>query len=110
MVLANFWPGCISTFWAKKIRQEKQTKFKKIFELYQVFMYDFLCQTVLIFPIYILFTKKWTHFRLEVSVVYGVLAHFEPEYFQYIYYSQKESTHFGPKTHTRKIDKIDKVF
>ena len=28
------------------------------FGLYQVFRYNFLCQTVLIFPIYLVFTKR----------------------------------------------------
>ena len=48
--------GVVRTFWIQKIRQEQLTKFINIFELYQVFMYNFynfLCQIVLIFPIYI---------------------------------------------------------
>ena len=37
---------------------ENQTrKIHKVFELYQIFMYNFLCQTVLIFLTY-LFTKR----------------------------------------------------
>ena len=41
----------IKTFWAKKLAQEKSAKFMKIFELYQVFMHNFLSQNVLIPPI-----------------------------------------------------------
>ena len=33
-------------------------KINKDFDLYQVFMYNFLCQTVLIFPVYILLVKR----------------------------------------------------
>ena len=40
----------ISTFFSKKIRQEKLRKLIKIFELYQVFMYNFQCQNVLVLP------------------------------------------------------------
>ena len=54
---SNIQLGGVSRFWVQKIRQEKLLKFTKIFALYQVFMYNFLCQTVLIFLIYILVTK-----------------------------------------------------
>ena len=38
---------------------ENQTrKIHKVFELYQIFMYNFLCQTVLILSIYTLFIKR----------------------------------------------------
>ena len=74
-VLVHFGLGGIRTFCAQKI----QIKFIKFFELYQVFMCNFLCQTVLIFPIYIYFTKEFTPFDMEVSVVYKVLAHSDPK-------------------------------
>ena len=49
----------------------------KYFELYQVFMYDFLCQNVPIFPMYILFTKiTETFWSRDVTDIW-VLAHFE---------------------------------
>ena len=38
--------GSISIFW--EFTQEKSTKFVKIFELHQIFIYTFLCQNVLI--------------------------------------------------------------
>ena len=40
-----------------KNQTKKIAKTHKDFELYQIFMYNFQCQTVLIFPIYILFIK-----------------------------------------------------
>ena len=50
---------------------EKSTKFTKIFELYQVLMYTFICQTVRIFPNYILLTrwinKFWNKPGLHMS-------------------------------------------
>ena len=49
----------IGTFWAQKVRQEKLTKFTKVFELYQVFMCSLWCQIFLIFPIYIIHEKNW---------------------------------------------------
>ena len=45
--------------------------------IFQVFMYSFLCQTVLILPIYI-----YRLFGLELSLVYGVLAHFESKIYK----------------------------
>ena len=45
-----------------KITQEKSTKFTKTFELHQVFMYNFQCQNVWIFPNYILHTRKTNKF------------------------------------------------
>ena len=49
-----FQSGSIETFWNQKIRQEKLSQFMKI---YKVFFYNFLCQTVLLFSLYILPTK-----------------------------------------------------
>ena len=40
-ILTNFGLGVSGHFERKKIPQEKLTKFTRIFELYQVFMYDF---------------------------------------------------------------------
>ena len=40
-----------------KNQKRKIAKIHKDFELYQVFMYNVICQTVPIFPIYMLFTK-----------------------------------------------------
>ena len=68
---SNIQLGGISRFWVQKIRQEKLLKFTKIFALYQVFMYNFLCQTLLIFLIYILVTKIVKTFGLEMSLIYG---------------------------------------
>ena len=42
---------------SQKIRKETLTKFIKIFELYQVFMHNFLCKNAQLLPYYILFTK-----------------------------------------------------
>ena len=42
------WVEGIRTFWTKKGIQEKSTKFIKIFELRQVFIYNFVCQNDLI--------------------------------------------------------------
>ena len=47
---SSMWFGEIGTFWAKKITQEKSTKFIKIFELYQIFIHNFLSQNVPINP------------------------------------------------------------
>ena len=44
----------IRKFWVQKITQEKSTKFIKIFEQYQIFMYKFLCQNDIIPTICIL--------------------------------------------------------
>ena len=46
----------ISTFCAKQVTQEKLTKFINIFELYQIFIHDFLSQNVSITPNHILQT------------------------------------------------------
>ena len=54
-VLGNFAPE--AHFGLKK-SDETIDKINKDFELYQVFMYNFLCQTVLIFPVYILLVKR----------------------------------------------------
>ena len=40
-----------------KNQTRKIVKIHEDFELYKVFLYNVLCQTVLIFPIYMLFTK-----------------------------------------------------
>ena len=79
----TFWPGgidifCfwgISTCWFKNITPEKFIKFIKIFELYQVFLYNFLYENVPILPYCTLLTgtknislpfntsqKKWLNF------------------------------------------------
>ena len=47
----------ISTFWHKK-SEKKIVKINIYFELKQVFMYTFLCQNVLIFPIFIIHKKN----------------------------------------------------
>ena len=39
-------------------------------------MYNFMCQNVLIFPMYISFTKTETFWSRDVTNI-GVLAHFE---------------------------------
>ena len=41
-------------------------------------MYNFLSQNILLSPIYIYHSQKeLKHFSLEMSLVYGVLGHFE---------------------------------
>ena len=35
--ISNIQYVCVGTFWVQKVRQEKLTKFTKVFELYQVF-------------------------------------------------------------------------
>ena len=47
----KFCSAGIETFWAQKIKQGKLSKLPKIFEIYQVFIYIFLSQNVLIPPI-----------------------------------------------------------
>ena len=42
----KFWSGGIGTYCAEKIMQEKLTKFPMIFELYQVFIGNFLPQII----------------------------------------------------------------
>ena len=54
---------------------------KKI-ELYQVFMYNFLCQTVLIFSIYILFAKIIETFWSRGVTDIWVAAHLGPNVFK----------------------------
>ena len=53
------------TVWAKKITQKKSSIFIKIFELYQLFIQIFLCQTVPNFPFYILFKHYSNYLPLE---------------------------------------------
>ena len=74
---SNIQLGSISRFWVQKIRQEKLLKFTKIFALYQVFMYNFLCQTVPIFLIYILVTKIIKKFWSRDVTDIWAFAHFE---------------------------------
>ena len=51
-----FWSGGIDTVWAQKIIQEKSVIFYfSDFWCVATFMHNFLCQTVLIFSLYILF-------------------------------------------------------
>ena len=42
-------------------------------------MHSFLCQNVRIIPNYVLLKRKINTFCLKVSLVYIVLAHFEPK-------------------------------
>ena len=49
-------------FLGPKNQTRKINEVHKAFELYQVFICNFLWQTVLIFPIYILFTKRIENF------------------------------------------------
>ena len=51
-----------------KNQTRKIVKIHKSFELYQVFMYNFLCQTVLIFLIHILVTKIIQTFWSDIWV------------------------------------------
>ena len=50
-----------------KSQTRKIVKMHKDFELSQVFIYNFPCQNVLIFPMYILFIKRIETFGLEMS-------------------------------------------
>ena len=73
--------GVLAHFGPKK-SEKKLTNFIKIFELYQVFMYNFLCQIVPIFPVYILFTKRIETIcpgGIETHFGQGILAHFRPK-------------------------------
>ena len=72
-----FWSGGIEILWAK-------TWGKKSFELYQVFMYNFLCQTVLIL-IYIFLTKFIETFWSRDVTDIWVLAHFEIKIYKYFW-------------------------
>ena len=72
-----FWSGGIETLWAK-------TWGKKSFELYQVFMYNFLCKTVLIL-IYIFLTKFIETFWSRDVTDIWLLAHFEIKIYKYFW-------------------------
>ena len=63
--------GSIGTFCHTKSRQEKLLKIHKDFELYQVFIYNFLCQNILIFSI--LFTERIeTFWPRDISSIWGI--------------------------------------
>ena len=65
--------GALRNFGSKN-QTRKNDKIHKEFELYQLFMYNFLFQTVLIFPIYILFTKRMETFWFrDISTIRGIL-------------------------------------
>ena len=55
----TFWSGGIKTFWAQKPRQEKLSKLRKILNYNKCNIYNFLCQNVLIFSIYIIQKNNW---------------------------------------------------
>ena len=57
----------MAQFRPKKVTQEYLQYSKRFFELYQVFINNFLYQTLLIFPLYILLTRNCSYFGLEVS-------------------------------------------
>ena len=57
----------MAQFRPKKVTQEYLQYSKRFFELYQVFINNFLYQTLLIFPLYILLTRNCSYFDLEVS-------------------------------------------
>ena len=63
----------IRKFCPKKIRQEKLTKFIKMFELYQVIMHNYLCQNVRIFLNYVLLIRKintfWSGSIISVPII-----------------------------------------
>ena len=53
---------------SQKNHTKKISSIHKDFELYQLFMHNFLHQNVLMFPLYILLIlEESTHFGLEVS-------------------------------------------
>ena len=52
----KLWTVRICTVCVHNTIQEKSVTFRKTFELHQLFMYNLLCQTVLIFLLYILLT------------------------------------------------------
>lgn len=60
-----------------KKQTRKTHKIRIGFELYQIFMYTFLCQTVLIFPIYVPFAKRIEIFWFRGVSTIQVLGHFE---------------------------------
>ena len=65
--------GALRNFGSKN-QTRKNDKIHKEFELYQLFMYNFLCQTVLIFPIYTLFRKRMEKFWSRgISSIRGIL-------------------------------------
>ena len=72
----------------------KTDKVHKEMELYQVFMYNFMCRTALIFSIFTLFTK-----RIDTFWSGGIST-----------CSSGVIRHFGLQKQTRKIDKIHKDF
>ena len=77
MVVYNI--GALKHFGPKK-SDKKNCHIHIDFDLYYVFMYNFLCQTFLIFPIYIyiLFTKRINTLWSGGISSMQVLAHFEP--------------------------------
>ena len=52
--------------------KRKISNIYKDFELYQVFMYNILCENVPIFPLYILLTMCRSHFGLRLSICFGL--------------------------------------
>ena len=63
----TFWHGGISSIWGiAHFELKKSDKIHQYFELYQVFMYKFLCEIVLIFSIiHIIDKKESIYFGLE---------------------------------------------
>ena len=56
-----------------EIKTRKIVKIHKDFELYQVFMYNFLCQNVLVFSIYILFKNRIeTFWSRDIRSIRGI--------------------------------------
>ena len=79
--ISNIQYVCVGTFWVQKVRQEKLTKFTKVFELYQVFHVYFLEPNFSNIPNIYHSQKELTYFGRKVSthVGLGVLAHFWPK-------------------------------
>ena len=63
----------IREFCPKEIRQEKFTKFIKMFELYQVIMHNYLCKNVRVFLTYVLLIRKintfWSGSIISVPII-----------------------------------------
>ena len=91
-VLKHFLPGIyfdldILKHFELKNQTRKIVTIKKKFELYQAFMYNFLCQTVLIFTIYLLFTIKIETFWSRDITDMWFIAHFELKIYKFFWTS-----------------------
>ena len=61
----TFWSGGTGTAWHRKSQTKNPQYSQRSFELYELFMHNFLCHTVTEFPFYILTTYYPNYLLLE---------------------------------------------